>query len=92
MFGNVGRMLTIVGAGCAMLVAGEVMLGEKSTPISHDPELRAMERSPGFASGLKSNAVCIYGSCREAKIVAPVYRVGDAVKPQRASVHRIDSY
>jgi len=56
MFGKAARMVTILGGGFAVLVAGEVMLGEKSTALENSPELRAMERSPEFDSYLSAAA------------------------------------
>ena len=64
MFRNLGRMVTILGGVCAILVTGEVMLGEKSTRLAHDPEIRAMQRAPEFASDYSyASSFCVVGAC-----------------------------
>lgn len=63
MFGHLSRVATVVGGVCAILVVGEVALGEKSTPLSHDPELRAMQRAPEFASDLLYASFCVKKEC-----------------------------
>lgn len=68
MFGHIARMITILGGGCAVLVAGEIMIGEKSTPLSHDPELRAMQRAPDLASEMSFSSFCVNGNCEQAEI------------------------
>ena len=68
MFGHIGRMTTILGGGLAVLVAGEIMLGEKSTPLSHDPELRAMQRAPDLVSELSYSSFCVAGDCAGSEV------------------------
>jgi hypothetical protein len=63
MFGHLSRVATVVGGVCAILVVGEVALGEKSTPLSHDPELRAMQRAPEFARDLSYASYCVKSDC-----------------------------